>query len=78
LADCKHFRIRKLNIKKRKEKLLKLKNIDCSIVHVISGAITIGCNQVLAGEQVISPFSSKCSIKSIENSTLLITDSFTK
>jgi mannose-6-phosphate isomerase len=78
LADCKHFRIRKLNIKKRKEKLLKLKNIDCLIVHVISGAITIGCNQVFAGEQVISPFSSKCSIKSIDNSTVLITDSFTK
>jgi hypothetical protein len=27
---------------------------------------------------VISPFSSKCLIKSLENSTLLITDSFSK
>jgi mannose-6-phosphate isomerase len=78
LADCKHFRIVKLKMGNRKEKLLKLKNIDCAIVHVISGTIKIGCNKVIAGEQVISPFSSKCLIKSLENSTLLITDSFSK
>lgn len=78
LADCKHFRIKKLTIGNRKEKLLKLKNVDCYIVHVISGTIKIGSNKVLAGEQVISPFSSKCLIKGLENSTLLITDSFSK
>ena len=78
LADCKHFRIKKLIIGNRKEKLLKLKNVDCSIVHVISGTIKIGSHKVYAGEQVISPFSSKCLIKSFENSTLLITDSFSK
>lgn len=78
LAICQFFRIRKFTLKKNSLQFIKSKNENCNIIHLISGSVKIGVSRLRAGEQALSPFSSSCSIKALENSTLLITDSFTK
>jgi mannose-6-phosphate isomerase len=78
LAKCQFFRIRKFTLKKNSFQFIKSKNENCNIIHLISGSVKIGVSKLNAGEQALSPFSSSCSIKAIENSTFLITDSFTK
>ena len=77
LAHCKHFRIFKFISTKRENIKLKVQNIDCMIIHLISGKIKIGEDIILEGEQVISPFSHECVITTLENSIFLVTDQFT-
>ena len=76
LADCKHFRIRKIRFEKNIKMELKKKNEDCSIIHVISGLVKVGNTKIMTGEQAVSPFESKCLINPLKNSTCLVTDSF--
>lgn len=77
LAHCNHFRIYKFISKKGENIKLKVQNIDCMIIHLISGKIMIGEDIILEGEQVISPFSSECVLTALKNSTILVTDQFT-
>ena len=77
LADCKHFRIFKFNSSEGENIKLKTEQVDCMIIHLISGKIKIGQNILLEGEQVISPFASECIISAVESSTFLVTDQFT-
>ena len=77
LADCKHFRIFKFNSSEGENIKLKTEQVDCMIIHLISGKIKIGQNIILEGEQVISPFASECIISAVESSTFLVTDQFT-
>ena len=77
LANCKNFRLIKYNLNKSSKLILKDKDNDCILLHLISGKITIGDSTLYAGEQALSPYNSGCEIISDENSTLLITDQFT-
>lgn len=78
LADCKEFRIRKFNLDIGQSIVLKDENMDCSIVHLISGKIKTGGEKLRLGEHGLSPFNQKCIIHALENSTFLVTDQFNK
>ena len=55
---------------------LKVADIDCSIIHLISGSIQIGTDLIKKGEQVLSPFSSECNATLLSDSVFLVTDQF--
>ena len=76
LADCKFFRIKKYSFEKGTKVNLKVAGIDCFIIHLISGAIQIGTDLIKKGEQVLSPFSSKCDVALLTDSVFLVTDQF--
>ena len=76
IAKCDFFKIRKFNSKAGKKVLIKESSVDCSIIHLISGSISVGEELIAVGEQVISPFFSDCTIDILEDSTFLITDKF--
>ncbi|MDC1004278.1 class I mannose-6-phosphate isomerase [Opitutales bacterium] len=76
LADCKFFRIKKYSLEKGTMINLKVADIDCSIIHLISGSIQIGTDLIKNGEQVLSPFSSECNVTLLSNSVFLVTDQF--
>jgi mannose-6-phosphate isomerase len=78
LANCNEFRIRKFNLLNGQEFQLKEKNVDCSIIHLISGKINIGKESIEIGEHGLSPFSEGCIIKATHESEILITDRFNK
>jgi hypothetical protein len=78
LADCKEFRIRKFNLDIGQSIVLKDENMDCSIVHLISGKIKTGGEKLRLGEHGLSPFNQKCIIHALEDSTFLVTDQFNK
>lgn len=78
IAECKHFRIRKFNLKKNFSNLLKGNHSDCIILSPIKG-VTRSNGQILElGYSYISPYSSDCTILAEEDSSLLITDRFTE
>ena len=77
LANSKHFRIRQFKLNKNDKIFIKKKNQECMIIHLVSGKIKIGKEIMKCGEQAVSPYSSECTIKLIEDSTFLVTDSFT-
>lgn len=76
LADCKFFRIKKYSFEKGAKINLKAADIDCSIIHLISGSIQIGADLIKKGEQVLSPFSSECDVTLLTDSVFLVTDQF--
>ena len=76
LADCKFFRIKKYSFEKGTKINLKVADIDCSIIHLISGSIQIGADLIKKGEQVLSPFSSECDVTLLTDSVFLVTDQF--
>ena len=76
LANCKFFRIKKYSFEKGTKLNLKVADIDCSIVHLISGSIQIGTDLIKKGEQVLSPFSSECDVTLLTDSVFLVTDQF--
>ena len=78
LAGSKEFRIRKFNLDNGQSIVLKDENMDCSIVHLISGEIKVGEEKLRLGEHGLSPFNQKCIIQALENSTFLVTDRFNK
>ena len=78
LADCKEFRIRKFNLNIGQSIVLKDENMDCSLVHLISGEVNTGEEKLRLGEHGLSPFNQKCVIHAIVDSTFLVTDRFNK
>ena len=76
LAKCNFFKITKFNSTAGSKILIKEPYLDCIIVHLISGSISIGSELVAVGEQVISPFFSDCMIDILEDATFLVTDKF--
>ena len=76
IAECKHFRIRKFNLKKNSSNLVKNSQSDCIILSPIKGIIRSNDEILKLGYSYISPYSSECTILAEEDSSLLITDRF--
>ena len=76
IAECEHFRIRRLNLKENSSYEVKDSLSDCIILSPFKGK-SLCENQLLEmGYSYISPYSSSCEISSEDVSSLLITDSF--
>jgi mannose-6-phosphate isomerase len=76
IAKCDLFKIRKFNSTAGKKVFIKKSSVDCSIIHLISGSISVGEELIGVGEQAMSPFFSDCTIDILKDSTFLITDEF--
>ena len=76
LAKCQYFRITKYNYRKGETIYLKKERVDCSIIHLVSGTISVGKELIEKGEQVLSPYMSDCALKIENDSTFLVTDQF--
>lgn len=76
IAECKYFRIRRLNLSENSTFKIKEDSSNCAILSPFKGQ-SICENQLLeSGFSYISPFSSACEITSKGKTSLLITDSF--
>ena len=76
IADSKYFRIQKMNLTKNNSIMLKDCNSDPIMIHVLEGNVMVEDENVHKGEHALCPFSSSCSISSLEDSSILITDRF--
>jgi mannose-6-phosphate isomerase len=76
IADSKYFRIQKMNLTKNNSIMLKDFNSDPIMIHVLEGNVMVEDENVQKGEHALCPFSSSCSISSLEDSSILITDRF--
>ena len=48
------------------------------LIHNVKGRILIDDFSISMGEHGLSPFSDSCSVRAVEESTILITDKFTR
>ena len=76
IAECKHFRIRRLNLAKNSKYKIKDSFFECVIISPFKGSPYYKNQLLESGKSYISPFSSSCEIIARENSSLLITDNF--
>ncbi len=76
IADCEHFRIRRLNIKKNSKYKIKDSSDACSILSPFKGKSFCGNQLLESGISYISSYSSACEIESHEDCCMLITDRF--
>ena len=76
IAKCDFFKITKINSRAGEKVFIKKPSVDCSIIHLISGSISVGGELIAVGEQAMSPFFSECTIDILKDSTFLITDGF--
>ena len=76
IADCKHFRIRRLNLKKNSHYKIKDPSIECAILSPFLGKSFCGNQLLEPGISYISPYKSACKIASHEDCCMLITDRF--
>jgi mannose-6-phosphate isomerase len=78
LANCSHFRIRKMTAKSHQTIKIKGRNKDCHILSPIDCTIEVGKDLVKKGCSAISPYSQECIIKFKERGSVLITDGFSR
>ena len=78
IAECEEFRIRKYNPNVNEILDIKSENEDCMLIHNVKGRILIDDFSISMGEHGLSPFSDSCSVRAVEESTILITDKFTR
>ena len=76
LTKCKYFRITKYKAHKGEDMCIKKANVDCAIIHLVSGLIKVGKDLINKGEQILSPYDSECILTIVNDSTLLVTDQF--
>ena len=78
IAECEEFRIRKYNLNVNEILDIKSENEDCMLIHNVKGRILVDDFSISMGEHGLSPFSDSCSVRAVEESTILITDKFTR
>ncbi len=76
IAECEHFRVRRLNLSVNTKYKIKESSTECAILSPFKGKPFCGNQLLEIGSSYISPYSNSCEIESEEESSLLITDFF--